>query len=107
MAPQSSVRRWERWSWIVGASVMLAGCAADAPRDGGRGVAAQAVEKAWESKTLPWGTGQGQVGLRPAAKDLPAEGPSAVAVGPEGEVLVLDRLNERVVEITAGGQVRT
>lgn len=55
---------------------------------------------------LRWGDGAGEVGLRPGATDFPAEGPSSVAVGPMGSVVVLDRINERVLEITPAGQVR-
>src|SRR5205823_1891951 len=47
-----------------------------------------------------------QVGLARRTEERAAEGPSAVAVGSGGAILVLDRLNERVVEVATGGGVR-
>lgn len=84
----------------------LGGCAADPPAEERPLAVSAAMEKGGrDSVTLGWGSGPGEVGLRPEGKDFPAEGPSSVAVGPAGQVVLLDRLNERVVEITAGGEV--
>ena len=55
-------------------------------------------------RLLSWGGGHGQAGYSPASPERLAEGPSAVAVGPAGEVVLLDRLNDRVLRI-AGGQI--
>lgn len=57
------------------------------------------------STVLPWGSGPGQVGLRPRGHEILAEGPSALAVSSDGAVLVLDRRNGRVLRVGAGGQV--
>ncbi len=54
---------------------------------------------------LPWGHGPGAVGLRPRGPETMALGPSAVAVSRDGAVLVLDRLNGRVLRVDAGGRV--
>jgi hypothetical protein len=48
------------------------------------------------SRLLPWG----EVGHRPAQPERLAEGPSAVAVAADNSVLVLDRLNGRVLRLT-------
>lgn len=49
-------------------------------------------------QTLRWGT---EVGLRSAGAERLAEGPSAVAAGPNGAVFVLDRLQGRVLRVGA------
>jgi len=49
-------------------------------------------------RVVPWS----QVTLRPAGPELLAEGPSAVAVAPDGSVLVLDRLGGKVLRLTDG-----
>jgi hypothetical protein len=65
-----------------------------------------ASPSAW-SRSLRWGSGPAEVGFRPGAPELLAEGPSAVAVGPAGangagdQVYLLDRLNERVLVVGA------
>lgn len=88
----------------VGAAAI--GCTAD-PAGEGPGAETRAASAAWqigwEKRMLGWGAGDGQVGLRPGATDFPAEGPSSVAVGPAGEVIVLDRVNERLIAIGNGG----
>lgn len=59
------------------------------------------------STLLPWGSGPAEVGLRPRRTDALAQGASAMAVGPQGEAYVLDRLNGRVLRVgTGSGQVR-
>ena len=111
MAPQSSLRRWERGYWLPGALVVagaLGGCSADPPgEEGTRAGAAALGQGSWESKVLRWGDAPEELGLRAGSTDFPAEGPSSVAVGPGGSVVILDRIRERVVEITPSGQVRT
>ncbi|MFO0592448.1 MAG: hypothetical protein U0441_33200 [Polyangiaceae bacterium] len=94
---------------LIGAAAVLAGCSADPPRAGqSTGEARSAsVTAAWESKTLPWGAGSGEVAIRKGAPDFPAEGPSSVAVAPNGEVLILDRWNERVIGLSPEGAVTT
>jgi hypothetical protein len=54
--------------------------------------------------TLPWGSGDGQVGLRAPAEGL-TQGPEALAVAPDGRVAVLDSVNRRVLFLDPAGQV--
>lgn len=86
--------------------VGLTGCTADPPREEGASAEAQTPVVTWETKTLAWGAGPEEVGLRAGAMELPADGPTSIAVGPSGDVLVLDRLNERLLAIGADGAVR-
>ncbi len=53
--------------------------------------------------TLPWGSGEGQVGLDSPGEGL-TRGPEAVAVAPNGRIAVLDSVNRRVVVLDAAGQ---
>src|SRR5262245_39985618 len=109
MAPQGFLGRWARWTWTIGViagGAAALGCTADPPRDEGASAQGRAALADWETKKLAWGSGPAQVGLRPAATELPAEGPSSVAVGPSGDVVILDRLNERLLAIGLDGAVR-
>ncbi|MCD6496787.1 MAG: hypothetical protein J7M25_00585 [Deltaproteobacteria bacterium] len=49
------------------------------------------------STTLSWGTAPNQVGFKPAGPEQLAQGVSSVAVDSKGRVLLLDRLNGRVL----------
>lgn len=60
------------------------------------------VPSATWSRLLRWGSELDQAGFRPGAPELLPEGPTSVAVAPNGEALVLDRLNERVLGVSAG-----
>ena len=51
---------------------------------------------------LPWGDGEGQVGLALPAEGL-ARGPEAVAIAPDGRVAILDSVNHRLVLLDAQG----
>jgi hypothetical protein len=53
--------------------------------------------------TLPWGDGDGQVGLERPAEGL-TRGPEALAVAPDGRIAVLDSVNKRVVLLDAEGE---
>jgi hypothetical protein len=52
--------------------------------------------------TLPWGAGEGQVGLNSPIEGL-TQGPEALAVAPDGRLAVLDSVNRRVVYLDATG----
>jgi hypothetical protein len=52
--------------------------------------------------TLPWGAGEGQVGLSSPSEGL-TQGPEALAVAPDGRLAVLDSVNRRVVYLDATG----
>lgn len=54
--------------------------------------------------TLPWGSGEGQVGLCRPAEGL-TRGPEALAVAPDGRIAVLDSVNRRILLLDAGGRV--
>lgn len=50
-------------------------------------------------RVLPWGAGDEQLRSKPALAESVAQGPNAVAVAPNGHVLILDRLAGRVVAV--------
>lgn len=54
-------------------------------------------------RVLPWGSGDGEVGLVPAAEDRAPFGPLSAAIGNRGNVFVLDQVNGRVVELAFDG----
>lgn len=51
---------------------------------------------------LPWGQGPGQVGLQSPQEGL-ARGPEALAVAPDGRLVVLDGVNGRLLLLSAAG----
>ncbi|MBN1631152.1 MAG: hypothetical protein JW990_15435 [Thermoleophilia bacterium] len=53
--------------------------------------------------TLPWGSGEGQVGLVRPAEGL-TSGPEALAVAPDGRIAVLDSVNHRVLLLDSQGR---
>jgi hypothetical protein len=52
--------------------------------------------------TLPWGAGDGQVGLARPVEGL-TRGPEALAVAPGGRIAILDSVNSRLVLLAADG----
>ena len=81
---------------LVALAAALGACASTGSGAGRAPEALAAAESAW---LLPWGSGPGQVGHRATQPEGQGEGAPAVAVGPDGHVFVLDRLNGRVLEI--------
>ncbi len=70
--------------------------------------AAQAVQLAdRQVVTLPWGAGDGAVGIEPGGAESLSYGPNAVAIASNGESLILDRINERILRVAADGAVHT
>ncbi|PJB34590.1 MAG: hypothetical protein CO108_27875 [Deltaproteobacteria bacterium CG_4_9_14_3_um_filter_63_12] len=59
-----------------------------------------------DSILLPWGAGEGQVGLIPAAPERAAFGPLSAAIGNDGTVFILDQVNGRLVELAPNGTWR-
>jgi hypothetical protein len=53
--------------------------------------------------TLPWGDGEGEVGLLQPVEGL-TRGPEALAVAPDGRIALLDSVNKRVMFLDAEGQ---
>ncbi len=53
--------------------------------------------------TLPWGSGDGEVGLAHSTEGL-TRGPEALAVAPDGRIAVLDSVNRRVVMLDSEGR---
>jgi hypothetical protein len=85
------------------ATLWVAACNAPESADALAAAISGADAPTAEGRLLPWGDGPTEVSLEPAAFERLAEGPSAVAVGPDGAVFLLDRLNGRVLRLTAGG----
>jgi hypothetical protein len=53
--------------------------------------------------TLPWGDGEGEVGLAQPVEGL-TRGPEALAIAPDGRIAVLDSVNRRVLLLDCAGQ---
>jgi hypothetical protein len=53
--------------------------------------------------TLPWGSGDGEVGLVRPTEGL-AHGPEALAIAPDGRIALLDSVNKRVLFLDSAGQ---
>lgn len=54
---------------------------------------------------IPWGEGPAQAGLHRAMSESLDQGPSSVAVAANGELLITDRLNQRVLRVGERGVV--
>lgn len=91
--------------WLV--CIGAVACTADRGSEETRSASRAAVVSASEDATgvrLPWSTGAeaSGVGLRPAVRERAALGAPAIAVGPSGEVFVLDAVNGRVARVVRG-----
>lgn len=92
---------------VAALALLISGCASE-PEERSREAkgAGEAREIApHASVVLGWGDGPSEVGFRPKAKEIGAEGPSSV-VARGGSAFVLDRLNERVIEVPFDGATR-
>lgn len=106
-----------RWTFVAGGAALLASFAACSQTAGDDPVAksSDSVTTVLTKKNLPerfertigWGTAATQLAFKPAQTESVAYGPNAVAVLPNGETLVLDRLAGRVVAIDADSDPRT
>lgn len=88
-----------RWARFALFSAALTACSATSEP---ASTTAALKTPCWQT-TLSWGSGDGQVGMLPAAEERAAQGANAVAVGPSGETFVLDNHNRRVVRVSASG----
>ncbi len=92
-------------AWLMGVILFLSACTS--PLDENHlliGQAALNSDRPPEEMTrfLIWGDQHQQIGFRPQGAERRAEGASSVAVGPQGEVYLLDRLNRRVLQVRRG-----
>ncbi|MDP7112198.1 MAG: hypothetical protein QGH45_09550, partial [Myxococcota bacterium] len=54
---------------------------------------------------LPWGDGDGEVGRSPAREDELRRGPHGIALGADGSVAVVDRVNRRALILDEDGEL--
>ena len=92
--------------WVLPVALLAGGCVSGgnepAPhQQSQRPVVSESKTPNGFSSVLTWGNGAASVALQPRAPEQAAQGPSAVAVGPRGAAYVLDRLNGRVLQVTA------
>ena len=71
---------------------------------GGTGSGSSVTSSGVLLATLPWGDGDGHVGLDSPTEGL-VRGPEALAVAPNGRIAVLDSVNRRVLVLAADGAV--
>lgn len=88
-------------SCIIGASACTADRAPES-RASSRGALSGASADGSTARLLPWSERGAGVGLRPAVPERAAFGAPAIAVGPGGQVFVLDAVNARVVRVDRG-----
>lgn len=87
---------------VLGSALLLSAC--NAP-PGEPSAVSQQTQALDTSRLLTWaspGEGNQTLGFRAAVTERPAMGVPAVAVGPKGEVLVLDALNKRILRLEEG-----
>jgi hypothetical protein len=85
--------------------------AAQATRQAGDRATGRAIDQAPATDTsegtvlvtLPWGDGDGEVGLLQPVEGL-TRGPEALAVAPDGRIAVLDSVNKRVILLDTEGR---
>ncbi len=108
-------------SALIGSFLSLAACAPEAPPDPARdplelghpelsppalGEAPQAVDAVEDLDVLlPWGSAGFAIGWRAPAEEFRGDGPSGIAIAPTGAVVVVDRLNRRLVEVHRQGLI--
>lgn len=96
-----------RFGALVSAAALLAPLFASAAPVVTRRPVAPELDRAGARDVLVrWGDAPAGLGFRPTATDFPGEGVPAAAVGPDGSVWLLDRLNGRVVRLGDDGALR-
>ena len=81
----------------------LPGCSQEPESIEAIGEARGAARLADLDVTLPRGDATGAIGLRAPQAEFLGDGPSGIALGPDGSVLVADRLHGRAVRVDAAG----
>jgi hypothetical protein len=90
----------------LGCAAFLA-CTASSSSEEAAGESSAELARAALPDELTFELSWSEVTLRPAGNEIVADGPSAVAALPNGEVLVLDRLAGRVIALAHGQAPRT
>lgn len=92
---------------VLALALALGACTADSRGgDGNKATQRAALSgEAMSTQRLGWGDEPGQIGFRPGFRESAPLGAPAVAVGPGGQVYVLDALHERLVKATKGDVV--
>jgi hypothetical protein len=81
----------------------IAGTTADAVTKTAAGAASRpTLSSGTLLASLPWGEGDGQVGLAQPTEGL-SRGPEAAAMAPDGRIAILDSVNHRLVLLSADG----
>jgi len=62
------------------------------------------LAKPVRTSLVAWGSGHGQVGLRRSPQQ-PSEGVSSLTIATDGSTLLLDRVNQRVVQLSPSGSI--
>jgi hypothetical protein len=93
-----------RTNGILVLALALGACTGADPRGGENKTGSQhaALNGVASTQRLAWGEEDGQLGFRPSFREALPAGAPAVAVGPGGQVFVLDALHERVVRAVKG-----
>jgi len=64
------------------------------------------ADDGWEEIAfLPWGDGDGEVGRAPVREDERVRGPHGIALGEDGSLAVVDRVNQRALILDEQGQI--
>jgi hypothetical protein len=95
---------------FLGSVVLLWGCADETTptqHNVSQTVRQSSVATAPQRVLIEWGTGQTRVKLDAGGVERTAQGPSAIAVGPQRRVYLLDRLQSRIARIDAEGGLET
>lgn len=90
---------------LLCASASVLGCATEpeSTESVGAAVAASRLAVVEIDVTLPWGEGEGEIGIRAPQAEFLGDGPSGIATLPSGAVIVGDRLNGRGVAVDSSG----
>jgi hypothetical protein len=92
--------------WLGVIAIGLGACTAESRSvDQKTQSSSSALTREPTTQRLTWGDAQGQLGFRPAIREAMPMGVPAIAVAPNGSLLVLDALHERVIRTQKGDVV--